>query len=203
LPYPHFYGIYERMMLEEEVDRLRTENQELKQLVAHLLEQLAAAQQRIAELEQQHTDPPPFVKPNRPKSADPKPKRKKRAPHHNHGRKRMTPTCSVEHTLERCPDCDYRLQGHSLDYSREVLELPERDLVGRELLAQIAVEPHVGLAQQHPDADRGRPAETIAATFGRACQRLSPKNVPRIDDHKVPYDMIPYENCIRGNPPDA
>jgi len=113
------------MMLEQEVERLRTENQELKQHLAQVLEQLAAAQQRIAELEQQHVDPPPFVKPNRPKSTEPKAKRQKRAPHHNHGRKRMTPTRSVEHALERCPDCDYRLQGHSLDYSREVLELPE------------------------------------------------------------------------------
>jgi transposase len=113
------------MMVEEEVDRLRTENQELKQLVAHLLEQLAAAQQRIAELEQQHADPPPFVNPNRPKSTEPKAKRKKRAPQHNQGRKRMTPTRSVEHALDRCPACHYRLQGHSLDYSREVLELPE------------------------------------------------------------------------------
>jgi transposase len=112
------------MMLEEEIDQLRTENQELKQLVAHLLEQLAAAQQHIAELEQQHVDPPPFVKPNRPKSTEPKAKRKKRAPHHNHGRKRMTPSSSVEHALEHCPDCHYHLQGHSLDYSREVLELP-------------------------------------------------------------------------------
>src|SRR5829696_1265735 len=113
------------MMLEQEVERLRTENQELKQHLAQVLEQLAAAQQRIAELEQQHVDPPPFVKPNRPKSTEPKAKRKKRAPHHNHGRKRMTPTRSVEHALERCPDCHYRLQGVSLDYTREVIELPE------------------------------------------------------------------------------
>ena len=119
------YGIHERMMLEQEVERLRTENQELKQQLATLLQQVVAAQARIADLEQQHTDPPPFVKPNRPTSSEPKPKRKKRAPHHNHGRKRMTPTRSVEHVLDRCPDCDYRLQGHSLDYSREVLELPE------------------------------------------------------------------------------
>src|SRR5438034_6241086 len=102
------------MMLEQEVERLRTENQELKQLVAHLLEQLAAAQQRIAELEQQRVDPPPFIKPNRPKSTEPKAKRKKRAPEHNHGRRRMVPTQSVEHALDRCPDCHYRLQGHSL-----------------------------------------------------------------------------------------
>ena len=113
------------MMLEQEVERLRTENQELKQHLAHVLEQLAAAQQRIAELEQQRPDPPRFIKPNRPKSTEPKAKRRKRAPHHNHGRKRMTPTRSIEHALEYCPDCHYRLQGHSLGYSREVLELPE------------------------------------------------------------------------------
>jgi hypothetical protein len=113
------------MMLEEEVERLQTENQELKQQLAQVLEQLAAAQQRIAELEQQHSDPPPFVKPNRPTSSAPKPKRKKRAAQHNHGRRRLTPTKSVEHALERCPNCQYRLQGHSLDYSREVIELPE------------------------------------------------------------------------------
>ena len=31
----------------------------------------------------------------------------------------------MDHALERCPDCHYRLQGHSLDYTREVIELPE------------------------------------------------------------------------------
>jgi hypothetical protein len=112
------------MMREEEVVRLRTENQELKQQLAQALEQLAAAQARIAELEQQRHDPPPFVKPNRPKRSDPKPARKKRAPHHNHGRRRMIPTRRQPHTLERCPDCNYRLQGSSIDYTREVIELP-------------------------------------------------------------------------------
>jgi transposase len=125
LPYARFYGIHDRMMLEEEVERLRAENHELKQQLAQVLQQLAAAEQRIAELEHQHTDPPPFVKPNRPKSTAPKPKRKKRAPEHNHGRPRMVPTRRVEHALDRCPDCHYRLQGHSLDYTREVIELPE------------------------------------------------------------------------------
>ena len=48
------------MMLEEEVASLRAEN-------ATLREQLTAALSRIAELEQQHRDPPPFAKPNRPK----------------------------------------------------------------------------------------------------------------------------------------
>lgn len=121
------------MQLEEELVQLRGENIGLRQQMAQLqqelvqaLSQLAAAQARIAELEQQpHDPPPPFVKPNRPKPSQPKPPRKKRAAKHNHGRQRMTPTCHVEHALERCPDCNYRLQGHSLDYSREVIELPE------------------------------------------------------------------------------
>jgi transposase len=112
------------MLLEEEVVQLRGENAELRQLVAQLQEELAQARERIAELEQRRDDPPPFVKPNRPKSTDPKPPRKKRAPQHNHGRRRMVPTRSLEHALDRCPDCHYRLQGHSLDYTREVIELP-------------------------------------------------------------------------------
>jgi transposase len=111
--------------LQAENAQLRAENTELHALVSQLQEQLATAQARIAELEQQRREPPSFVKPNRPKSSSPKEKRKKRAPHHNHGRKRMTPTRSLEHALDRCPDCQYRLQGHSLDYTREVIELPE------------------------------------------------------------------------------
>jgi transposase len=112
------------MMLEEEVERLRAENQELKQQLAQALEQLAAAQQRIVELEQQRHDPPPFVKPNRPTPTEPKRPRKKRAPHHNHGRRCETPTRSEPHALDRCPECHYRLQGTSIDYRRQVIELP-------------------------------------------------------------------------------
>jgi hypothetical protein len=113
------------MMLEAEVERLRVENTELRLQTAQLQEQLGAALARIAELEQQRPDPPPFIKPNKPAAAEPKHKRKKRAPEHNHGRRRMTPTRSVLHALDRCPTCDYLLQGDSLDYTREVIELPE------------------------------------------------------------------------------
>jgi transposase len=115
----------EQELLRAENAQLRAENADLRALVGQLQAQVAAAQARIAELEQQHRDPPSFVKLNRPKRTDPKPPRKKRAPEHNHGRKRMPPTRSIEHALERCPDCHYRLQGHSLEYTREVLELPE------------------------------------------------------------------------------
>jgi hypothetical protein len=36
----------------------------------------------------------------------------------------MTPTRQVRHALERCPTCQYELHGESLDYTREVIELP-------------------------------------------------------------------------------
>jgi hypothetical protein len=68
------------MLLEEEVLQLRVENPELRHLMAQLLQHLVAARQQIAELEQRRDEPPPFLKPNRPKPADPKPRRKKRAP---------------------------------------------------------------------------------------------------------------------------
>jgi len=117
---------------DDELTQLRAENRILRAQLDHALaqlaqvsEQLAAAQTRIAVLEQQPPTLPPFVKPNKPAAEDPKRKRKKRAPEHNHGRRRMTPTRSVTHALDRCPTCDYLLQGDSLDYSREVIELPE------------------------------------------------------------------------------
>ena len=105
------------MMPEEEVVGLRAEN-------AALREQLAAALARIAELEQQPRDPPPFIKPNRPKSTEPKRPRKKRAAHHNRGRRCELPTRTQSHALERCPECNYRLHGQSVDYRRQVIELP-------------------------------------------------------------------------------
>lgn len=93
------------MTLEAEVEHLHTENAELRVQVAQLQEQLAAALARIAELEQQPPQPPPFVKPNRRASTEPKRPRKKRAAAHNHGRRRMLPTRCVEHFLEHCPIC--------------------------------------------------------------------------------------------------
>jgi transposase len=119
------------MRLEDEVERLRAENAalhsengELRVQVGHLQEQLAVALARISELEQARHDPPAFVKPNRPKPTTPKRPRKKRAPHHNHGRRCELPTRTQSHALERCPQCHYRLQGQSVDYRRQVIELP-------------------------------------------------------------------------------
>jgi transposase len=113
------------MTLEAEVARLRDENQTLTQQVAGLAEQLKAAQQRIAELEQRRPDPPAFVKANRPNATQPKAARKKRDRHHNHNRTRATPTRVVQHVFERCPDCNYGLQGSTVVHRREVIELPD------------------------------------------------------------------------------
>jgi transposase len=113
--------------LEQEVEQLRTENAQLRQMLAAVQERLAAAMERIAELEaqlRQRGGPPSFVKPNRPKAKGEPPPRKKRAKEHNTSRKRMTATRIERHALEHCPDCHYRLRGESLDYSREVIELP-------------------------------------------------------------------------------
>jgi len=112
---------------EQEFERLRLENAELRALLAEVQAQLKVALARIAELEaqlNQRGDPPAFVKSSRkPAEGDPQP-RKKRATEHNTSRKRATPTRIERHVLERCPDCHYRLSGESVDYSREVIELP-------------------------------------------------------------------------------
>lgn len=106
---------------EQEFERLRAENAELHQ-------QLAAALVRIAELEaqlNQRGGPPAFVKPNRPQqTTEERQPRQKRAKEHNTSRKRMVPTQVVRHAYDHCPDCSYHLTGESLDYSREVIELP-------------------------------------------------------------------------------
>jgi len=106
-----------------ERERLSVENAALRGQVEQLTVQLQTALARIAELEQRKPEPPAFVKPNRP-SKEPSGPRKKRAAEHNASRKRAEPTRTERHVLERCPDCNYRLSGESIDYTREVIELP-------------------------------------------------------------------------------
>ncbi len=114
------------MTVEEELVGLRAEVERLKRELAEARQVIATLQQRISELEHESTDEPPrFVKPNRPKREGPKGPRKKRASEHNHARRREPATRVVEHAHDRCPKCNYRLQGQSLDYSRQVIELPE------------------------------------------------------------------------------
>jgi len=112
------------MTLEEENARLRAENAELRALVTQLQDQLAAALNRIAELEQRRPDPPAFVKPNRRPSTEPKRPRKHRASEHNRARPREEPTQIVQHALDSCPTCHYRLHGTSIAYTRQIIDLP-------------------------------------------------------------------------------
>jgi len=107
--------------LQEEVVQLRAENADLREL-------LVIQQERIAELEvqlkQKPPDPPAFVRPNRPKRQKPAGPRKKRASEHNTSRRRETPTRIERHALDRCPTCTCRLTGASIDYTREVVDIP-------------------------------------------------------------------------------
>lgn len=114
----------ENKRLRAEVEALQQANRALQEQVGALTGQLQAALVRITELERRKKEPPTFVKPNRAAPAEPKGPRKKRAAKHNTSRKRATPTRIERHALERCPECNYLLRGESIDYTREVIELP-------------------------------------------------------------------------------
>jgi hypothetical protein len=103
--------------------------EELIQLNLQLIAQLQLLQERVKQLEAElesvrgggsKSDPPNFVKANRPTRN--KKKRKKRA--HGFARKLDNPTARVEHTLDQCPDCQVSLRGRRVIKSRQVIELP-------------------------------------------------------------------------------
>lgn len=167
------------MTVEAEIERLRRENTDLCGRVAELEQQLAAALAQIAELEQQRPDPPAFVKPNRPPSAEPKQPRKKRAPQHNRGRRCEPPTRIQAHALDRCPDCNYRLQGSSIDYRRQVIDLPPPqpvEIIEHQIIKRWCPHcrrwrsPHLDLAGQV--LGQGRMGVRIASLIGFLSQTL-------------------------------
>lgn len=93
---------------EEEVVQLREEH-------AALRDQLAQALARIAELEQQsRKDPPSFVKPTRPKPADPKPPRKKRGPQHNRSQRRLPPSRIQQEVSDKAPPVPVEVVQHQV-----------------------------------------------------------------------------------------
>jgi len=102
---------------------LRRENEELRAENRRLREELETVLERVQELERQRK-PPAFVKPNRRKPEGEKRARKKRAAQYNTSRKRSQPTRRERHALAECPECHYTLSGESVDYTREVIELP-------------------------------------------------------------------------------
>ena len=106
------------------IERLCAEVAALQRQVAQLTAELQAVKVRLAELEQRNSKPPSFVKANRAPRTEPRPPRKKRAAEHNTSRKRAEPTRIERHAWSTCPDCGYRLRGESIDYTRQVVELP-------------------------------------------------------------------------------
>jgi len=117
-------------LLQAEMDVLRAAHAAAQQTQHTLQEELAAALEQVAILQAQlralaKRKPPPNVKPNTPppNAADPPP-RKRRAPEHNHGRPRATPTEIRTHAYDTCPACGYRLRGQSIARRREVIDLP-------------------------------------------------------------------------------
>jgi len=115
------------MRAEQEFEHLETENAELRRLLATSQEQLAAALARISELEEEmgrRGGVPKFVKRSRPKQEASQLARKKRSAEHNTSRKCEKPTRVERHALDECPECGYHLSGESVDYRRQVIELP-------------------------------------------------------------------------------
>lgn len=108
---------------------------EQREQLATLQEQVRTLTARVSELEQR--DPPAWVKPNRPKPSEPRPKRKPRGT--AFVRQRDEPTVVVEHAAERCPDCDTQLSGGWVRWRRQVLELPA---------APVTITEHVVLARR-------------------------------------------------------
>ena len=112
------------MTLEEEVVQLRAELAEARALIARL-------QEELDRLRSERSDPPPFVKPNTPRSNNRgnKQPRRKRAKDQNGARRRDTPrrdtpTQTIQHKLEECPTCAYPLRHARLADQRRVIELP-------------------------------------------------------------------------------
>lgn len=116
------------MSFVEELRSLREENEGLRRKLAEVEGQLALALEQIAELNtqlEQAKGPPSFVKAKRQKAAEEgHAKRKKRAAEYNHARPRAKATRIERHVLDECPECKYRLHGESIDYTREVIEIP-------------------------------------------------------------------------------
>ena len=126
------FGKLKSMKQQEEIERLRAENQEVREALHLAVEELSQvkgalrlALARIEELEKPR-EPPEFVKANvKKRPAEEKKARKKREAKHNRGRIRAVPTQIVEHRIVSCPQCHLRLGGISLARVREVIELPE------------------------------------------------------------------------------
>jgi transposase len=119
------------MSMEEELARLRAENAELRQYVQDLKEALQeleaalkTAEQGVKGQEKKKAQTPSWVKPNKPKQEGEKKVRRKRQAEHNRARRRMEPTRIVQHELESCPTCGYKLHWRKLGHTHQVVDIP-------------------------------------------------------------------------------
>jgi transposase len=111
------------------LDLEQASREELIQLNLQLIAQLQVLEVRVKQLEAElessrgddQSDPPAWVKPNRPARSKKK-NRKKRA--QGFARRREKPTRRVEHAFEQCPQCMVDLKGGRVIKSRQLIELP-------------------------------------------------------------------------------
>jgi len=105
----------------KDLHTLREQNQSLREQMKALQEQLSVALAQIEALKKK--EPPAFVKPNGNKAKREGP-RKKRAKEHNGARKREMATRIEEHLIRTCPDCQGDLSGINISRRRQIVELP-------------------------------------------------------------------------------
>lgn len=110
------------MVTEDRYAAVVAEKQQLSAQLAAALERIAELEAQLAALTGKKTAPPGFVKAPAPARA--MRKRRKRATESNHARRREPPTRIVEHAIRACPQCGDALGGVHVGRTRQVVEVP-------------------------------------------------------------------------------
>ncbi len=116
---------------------------------------IATLQARLADLERRLGSSGgqgvPGIKPKQRSKASGQPRKRR---DRGYGRVRLTPTATVQHAAEHCPDCGTRLVGGWVQRHREVIELPD---------TPVTVTDHQIVARPCPRCQRlVRPADPLA-----------------------------------------
>jgi transposase len=161
----------------------------IEQQAATLAEQaavIATLAQRVADLERRLGSSGgqgvPGIKPKQRSKATGQPRRQRAR---GYARVRMTPTATVQHVAERCPDCGTRLVGGWVVHHREVIELPD---------APVTVTDHQILARRCPRCQRDvRPTAPLAGVVAGK-QRFGVRLVSLLatlrEAYRVPVQQI-------------
>lgn len=134
--------------METKRDLTRASREELLRIIAEqeatitrLETVVAQLQQRVDALEtrlrSRGSSGMPGTKPSTPRKAPRKEARRRRP--HGFARTRMPPTRTVQHAVERCPDCGTRLVGGWVQRTRQVIELPVApvEVIEHQFLARV------------------------------------------------------------------